>query len=334
MNWRNSGEQLGGWIEQIWQCCQPRGEKDVLLQQTTDQVVQIADPVIRQAKGYRKALHAPLAGAMEYCASLIDAIPGPVFLDKNRYYDDPLVKALFASPDELEEVLRFSPEVNALRKQGRTGDVVALLTMMQQEKTIFGHKQEGEMLVRDVRQQAVSFFDHKIVAPAADLVETKTGIVNRGLEVLATVAMEQITTLRSRKAELQQQKEYLKGIVKILGGKTRVREMFATRDPANWEELRKAEKTLVAVEEELEQLREQLATPEQALGHLEAIMRKPDEILVVRDQFFRLNWMGVRVDDAPGNDGNDITLAEFSLQDEFRRSAVLVAFSLGSTTNS
>jgi len=330
MNWRNSSARIGGWIEHVWRLRQTRGEQDVVLQQTTDQVVQIADPVIRQAKGYRKALHASIAEAMEHCASLIDAIPGPVYLDRNRYYDDPVVKALFASPDELEEVLRFSPDVNALRKRGQTGEVSALLTMTQQEKTIFGHKQEGEMLVRDVRQQAVSFFDHKIVAPSADLVETKAGIVNRGLEVLATVAMEEITTLRARKAELQQKKEYLKGIVKILGGKTRVREMFATRDPGNWEELRKAEKTLVAVEEELEQLREQLATPEQALGHLEAIMRKSGEILVVRDQFFRLNWMGVRVDDASGSDGNDITLAEFSLQDEFRRSAVLVAFSLGS----
>mgnify|MGYP001416649051 FL=1 len=330
MNWRNSSARIGGWIEHVWRLRQTRGEQDVVLQQTTDQVVQIADPVTRQAKGYRKALHASIAEAMEHCASLIDAIPGPVYLDRNRYYDDPVVKALFASPDELEEVLRFSPDVNALRKRGQTGEVSALLTMTQQAKTIFGHKQEGEMLVRDVRQQAVSFFDHKIVAPSADLVETKAGIVNRGLEVLATVAMEEITTLRARKAELQQKKEYLKGIVKILGGKTRVREMFATRDPGNWEELRKAEKTLVAVEEELEQLREQLATPEQALGHLEAIMRKSGEILVVRDQFFRLNWMGVRVDDASGSDGNDITLAEFSLQDEFRRSAVLVAFSLGS----
>lgn len=333
MNWKNRGGRLGGWLGPIWQHYQARGEQESLVRQTTDHVVQIADPVIRQAKGYRKVLHEPIAGSMEYCHALIDAIPGPVVLDRNRYYDDPLVKALFASPEELEEVLRLSPDVNALRKRGQTGDVVALLTMTQQEKTIFGHQQEGEMLVRDVRQQAVSFFDHRIVAPAADLAETKAGIVNRGLEVLATVVMEQITTLRSRKAELQGKKEHLKGLQKILGGKNHVREMFASRDPVNWEELRKAEKALAEVEEELERLREQLATPEQSLGYLEAIMRKPGDILVVHNQFFRLNWMGVRVDNGPGNDGNDITLAEFSLQEEFRRSAVLVTFALGATTS-
>ncbi|WP_319587702.1 hypothetical protein [uncultured Desulfobulbus sp.] len=333
MKWQNGRDRLGGWLGHIWQHYQDRGEQESHVRQITDYVVQIADPVIRQAKGYRKVLHEPIAGSMEYCQALIDAIPGPVVLDKNRYYDDPLVKALFASPDELEEVLRLSPDVNALRKRGQTGEVVALLTMTQQEKTIFGHQQEGEMLVRDVRQQAVSFFDHRIVAPAADLALTKAGIVNRGLEVLATVAMEQITTLRSRKAELQGKKEYLKGIQKILGGKNHVREMFASRDPVNWEELRKAEKALAEVEEELERLREHIATPEQSLGYLEAIMRKPGDILEVHNQFFRLNWMGVRVDDGPGSDGNDITLAEFSLQEEFRRSAVLVSFALGATSS-
>jgi len=333
MNWQNGGARLGGWIGTLWQHYTTRDEGDTLIRQTTDSVVQIADPVIRQAKGYRKVLHDPVSGAMEYCQALIDAIPGPVVLDRNRYYDDPLVKALFASPDELEEVLRLSPDVNALRKRGQTGEVVALLTMTQQEKTIFGHQQDGEMLVRDVRQQAVSFFDHRIVAPAADLALTKVGIVNRGLEVLATVAMERITTLRSRKAELQGKKEYLKGIQKILGGKSHVREMFASRDPVNWEELRKAEKALAEVEEELERLRQQIATPEQSLGYLEEIMRKPGETLAVQNQFFRLNWMGVRVDDLPGSDGNDISLAEFSLQEGFRRSAVLVTFALGATTS-
>jgi hypothetical protein len=331
MNIQNSQQRIGGWIGTIWQDYKDRKATQGIVHHATEQALQIADPVIRQAKSYRKVLHDPIAGAMAYCNSLIDAIPGPVLLDRNRYYDDPLVKALFASPDQLEEVLHLSPETMALRKQGQTGEVVALLTMQQQERTIFGHKQEGELLIRDVRQQAVSFVDHRIVAPSVNLAMTKNGIVNRGLEVLATAAMEQITTLRARKAELQEKKEYLKGMIKILGGKTHMREMFASADPGKRAELRKAEKILAEVEQELEQLREQIATPEQSLGYLEKIMKKPDQTLKVQHQFFRLNWMGVRVDDMADNEGNDITLAEFSVHDEFRRSAVLVTFAIGST---
>ncbi|MDH3329888.1 MAG: hypothetical protein OEM01_11690 [Desulfobulbaceae bacterium] len=39
--------------------------------------------------------------------------------------------------------------------------------------------------------------------------------------------------------------------------------------------------------------------------------------------------MGVRVDDILGSEGNEISLAEFSVREELRRSALLVTFSLG-----
>jgi|GEM_PF-1085708 len=318
---------VGGWMRNVWQKLHPPGAGQDPVLQATDRVVQIADPVIRQAKRYRQILHDPIAGAITYFQSLIDTIPGPVVLHPNRYYDDPVVKALFASPGELEEMLRFNPEINRFRKQGAAGEVTAMMTMEQNERTIFGHKQEGELLVRDVRQQAVSFSDHRIVAVAADLDATKVGIVHRGLEVLATVAMERITTLRAQKAELEGKKEYLKGMSKILGGKSHRQEIFAVSTVKNREELRKVEQFLQEVDQELEELRNRIALPEQSLGYLEEIMREPEKMLVARRQNLRLNWMGVRVDDEPDNEGNDITLAEFAME-EVRRSAVLVRFSL------
>lgn len=327
MNRQHGGSRIGAWLGSVWQQFQPRATADDPVVQATDRVVEIADPVIRQAKRYRQVLAEPIAGSMRYFQSLLATIPGPVVLDRRRYYDDPTVKALFASPDELDEVLRFNPEINKLRQQGLSGDMVAMMTMLQQERTIFGHKQEGELLVRDVRQQAVSFTDHRIVAPSADLDTAKDGIVNRGLEVLATVAMERITTLRANKAELQGKKEYLQGMVKILGGRSHRQELFAAPTVHNREELRKVEQKLADVEQELETLRQQIALPEQSLAHLEEIMRQPETMLVAHRQSLRLNWMGVRVDDEPGSEGNDITLAEFAMED-VRRSAVLVTFTL------
>lgn len=333
MSGRNGGSRIGAWFGSIWQQFQSQATADDPVVQATDRVVQIADPVIRQAKRYRQVLADPVAGSMRYFQSLLATIPGPVALDRNRYYDDPTVKALFASPEELDEVLRLNPEINKLRKQGLRGDMVAMMTMLQQERTIFGHKQEGELLVRDVRQQAVSFTDHRIVAPSADLDTAKDGIVNRGLEVLATVAMERITTLRANKAELQGKKEYLQGMVKIFGGRSHRQELFAAPTAHNREELRKVEQMLAEVERELEEVRQRIALPEQSLAHLEEIMRQPETMLIARRQSLRLNWMGVRVDDEPGSEGNEITLAEFSMED-VRRSAVLVTFSLASVADS
>lgn len=327
MNEQHKQSRIGAWMGGLWQRLAPQATAEAPVFQATERVVQIADPVIRQAKGYRRILAGPIAGSMQYFESLLETIPGPVVLDRTQYYDDPTVKALFASPDALDEVLHGNPEINKLRTQGLRGEMVAMMTMLRQERTIFGHKQEGELIIRDVRQQAVSFTDHRIVAPSLDLQTTRSGIVNRGLEVLATVAMERITTLRAHKAELQGQKEYLQGMVKILGGRSHRQEIFAGPTSQNREELRKVEQHLAEVDQELEQLRRQIALPEHSLAHLEEILGQPQAMLAAHRQTFRLNWKGVRVDDEPDGEGNDITLAEFSVED-VRRSAVLVRFTL------
>lgn len=311
------------WIATFLQRYQSQEKEDDPITQVTDRVVQIADPVIRQAKRYRQVLAEPIAGSIRYFRSLVEIIPGPIVLHRSRFYDDPTVKALFATPDELDEVLRNDPENNILRRQGVAGDVMAIMTMRRQERTIFGHEQDGELILRDVRQQAVSFTDHRIVAPSANLDSTKAGIVKRGLEALAMVAMERITTQRSNKAELQEKKEYLQGMIRILGAKSHCQRFLATHSR---EDLVKLEQMLAEVKLELETMHQRIGLPEQSLAHLEEVMRSPELTLTACRKKLRLNWMGVRVDD-PVSEGNDIILAEISLK-ENHRSAVLVTFAI------
>ena len=331
MNESHSRTGIGGWLRNTWEQHRQRRRRAALLRQAVEEVVGVADPLIRGASKYRKILQPQVAEAMHYFGTIIDAIPGPVELNRKSYNDDPLVKALFASADALEELLRISPQANALRDQGHAGEAIALLTMIRQERTIYCTQQQGEICRPDVPQRAVNFIDHQIVAPTADLDKTKNKLVHRSLEVLATLAMEEITALRSRKAELQEKKQYLQTMLKILGGKTHMAEMFAAPDPKKMKDIRKVEKELARVESELAEVREQIATPEQSLGYLEKTLRRPDVSLAMQSQSFRLNWMNVRVDDMPEAEGNDITLAEFSAGEELKRSAVLVSFLLETT---
>jgi hypothetical protein len=117
-------------------------------------------------------------------------------------------------------------------------------------------------------------------------------------------------------------------MAKIYSGKSYRQEMFAPPDIKDREELRKIEQLLGEVNREFEELQAQIALPEQSLGYLEEIMREPEKMLFAHTQRLRLNWMGVRVDNEPDSEGSDIELTEFCLQEELRRSAVLVSFSL------
>lgn len=319
-------QKAGSWFSGVWQQYQHKKAGDAVIDQATERVVDIADPHIRAAGRYRKALRMPVEAARQYCTSLLAKVPGPVLLSRDRYHDDPQVKAVFASPESLEELLRLSPELSQLRDQGHAGPVMALMTMSLEEKTIFGYQREGEIVMRDVAQRAVNFYDHRLVAPAADIALTREGVVRRGLEVLATVAMERIETLQGKKAELQQKREYLRAAMKILSGRTQVLEMFAAPEPGKREEYRKAEELLAEVDRELLEVRDLIGRPEQSLAFLDGVLRNPADSLIVGQRTMRLNWMNVRVEGQAESDGHDVTLAEFSVPEIVNRSAMLVCF--------
>ena len=323
---------IGGWLRSVWEQNIERRRRESHLLRSVEHAVDVADPVIRQARKYRKILQPPVESAMQYCGTIIDSIPGPVELSRRGYNENPSVRSLFNKPEDLEDLLRISPETKALSDQGYEGDILALLTMTRQEVTVFGHQEEGGHIMRDVPQKSLNFIDHRIVAPAADLDKTKDKLINRGIEVLATLAMEEITSLRARKAELQEKKQHLLAMRRILGGKSHMIEMFAIPDPKQRKDIRKVETALEDLENELTDIRQQIETPEQSLGYLENKMRNPDNFLVMQNLSYRLDWKNVLVDDMPDTEGNDINLAEFSITEELRRSAIFVSFSLQPVT--
>ena len=322
----NSSPTFVSWIQGFGQRYQASRAREQILRQATDMVVEVADPRIRQVGRYRKILRSPMQGAMEYCSTLVDSIPGPVRLSRQQYHADPLVKAIFVSAEELEEVLRLAPENSGLPDHKKERDSVALLTMTRKEKTIFKHEQQGDIISRDVKKRTVSFIDHRLVASSATLGKTKELLKDRGLEVLATIAMERIASLRGDLAELRERREYLKSMRRMLDGRSRTQELFSRPDHETTEKLRKLKKLIREVEAEVESARQKIERPEDGLALLQGIMDQPGDTLIAHDQTLRLDWMNVLLDNKDDSKGNDISLAELSIKDELQRSAVLVVF--------
>ncbi|MEA2114351.1 MAG: hypothetical protein U9P36_03070, partial [Thermodesulfobacteriota bacterium] len=184
--------------------------------------------------------------------------------------------------------------------------------------------------LRDVKSRAVNFTDHRLVAPSSTMDNSKELLRQRALEVLATIAMEQIVSFRGNLAELRERREHLKSMRRIFGGRKHAQELFAGPDRETAEKLRKVKKRLIEVEAEIETARQEFGTPEDALALLQKIMNQPEDALIAREQTMRVDWMNVLVG---GNDaeGNEISLAELSVTDELQRSAVLVEFTLPNT---
>lgn len=292
------------------------------LVRTIEELVEIADPKIRLAPRYRKILLAPVEAAVSHCSLMVGSIPGPVRLHQKTYYDNPLVKALFRSVEEMETLLRGARNAAA---PGEGRELFALLTMTMTETVIYGHKQQGEMLLADVPMKAVTFIDHRIVAPSPDLQTTKTGLVQRSLEILGSVAMEKIVSLKANLAELRERRARLSSMKRILSGKRQTFEIFAQPEQENAAKLQELQTLLSETEKEIEAAKKEIETPEDKLGFLQRIMTSPAGTLTLREQSLKLNWMNVLVqgDEEPSH---QIDLVELALNEELRRSAVLVSF--------
>jgi hypothetical protein len=290
-----------------------------------DRLVDIADPAIRQARRFHSALVDPIEAAASYCNSMTEQIPGPLVLDRNTYYNDPSVKPLFASYDEMQLLLHHHQNTKAELPTGENGKAVALLTMIQEEKTIFAPRQTGDLIEKDVMQKSVNFSDHRLVAVSDSLADAKGWVTDRGLDVLATYAMEQITQLKTKKAELREKIAYLRGASTIVSGKIRAHGGFGVPDPALEEKLDTIRTTLASAEKELTQTNELLSYPDDSLKYLIRVLQTAADLLTVDHSTFRLDWKNVVVDDSDET-GKDTILAKFSLSDELTRYAVFVTF--------
>lgn len=298
-----------------------RRRQDVL--KAVEEVVEIADPIIRLAHRYRKILLPSIETAMTYCNQLVNSLPGPLRLNRSAYYDDPQVKALFLSVEAMDLILRQARNM-AAPEWGQ--EIFALLTMNKSEKTIYGHKQLGEQILRDVAMQAVTFTDHRVVGTAADLETAKIQLKQRSLEILAGVAMEKIATLKANLAELRERRERLNAMHQILSGKRRTFEIFAQPEQENAKKISELKALLSATEEEITIARKELETPDDRLGHLKGVMDLPADTIALRAQSLRLNWMNVIAEDGEEAGIHQINLAELSLNEELQRSAILVCF--------
>lgn len=292
------------------------------LEKSIEEIVEIADPKIRLARRYLSELLVPVETAVSYCTQMAGSIPGPVRLDQKSYHDNPLVKAFFRTMEEMETLLF---EARKTAAQGGGEELFALLTMTKAETTVFGHKKQGEMILADVPMRAVTFLDHRLVAPNSDLQETIGGLVHRSLQILASVAMENIASLRDNLSELRERRARLSSLQRILSGKRATFEVFAQAEQGGAEKLQEVQKLLRETEGEIEKAKKELETPEDALGHLRRIMASPANILTLHKQSLKLNWMNVLVE-GEEEAFHEIDLIELALNEELRRSAILVSF--------
>ncbi|MDR2188775.1 MAG: hypothetical protein LBE62_12135 [Azonexus sp.] len=179
------------------------------------------DPTLRAAGNFDKRLTQPLAHAIDYCAGLIDALPGSVAIDHRAFADDPLVHALFATADDIRQMLGRSQAVRdflASPASWQADHFHALLVARRQEKTQLGMKRVGDVIENDVPLRLLFFSDQTLIEPHCELESLCQRLRHRALESLFQTFQAHLDALRQERDGLSAESAAERSHLTVLRG--------------------------------------------------------------------------------------------------------------------
>lgn len=150
----------------------PSSTPDAATRRALARVGELIDPRLVGLRGFERQLVLPIQYALGYCNGLVDSLPGPLNVERRAFATDPLVHALFATGNDIDQMLGKSQAVRDFLNEvdSRTTDhFYALFAARRMEKRQMGVEIHGETVLSDVPQTVLYFSDHTLTEPAASL---------------------------------------------------------------------------------------------------------------------------------------------------------------------
>ncbi len=279
-----------------------------------EQVGEIVGPLLKSAPGFERELAPAVEHVLGYCEGLIEALPGPIIINRQAFSGDPLVHALFATADDIDQMLGRSQAVRDFLAEPQCWEseyFYAMFAARRQQKKQLGIGQQGNVLQNDVPQVVVYFSGQTLVEPHCNLEVTLENLRCRGLESLLRTFHDHVETLRSERDGLRADVSMQRAHLTVLRGKSPGPEFEThTRHLADLDA----------------RLREKAASlmPDQLLAALADYLREPEASLGLSPVSITVDRLGV-VSEQGGDDVNAQTLkfSEFRGRDKRNYMAML-----------
>ena len=261
------------------------------LARALERVANYVDPLLPAMPGFEKQLAKPVHHALDYCQWLVSTLPGPVELGRQAFSADPLVHALFATANDIDEMLGRSQEVRDFLREPCSWDsdhFHALFAAQHEQKHQLGMARDGEVIRSDVPQTVVYFSHPQLVVPACQLEMTLSQLRCKAFERLLDDFHAGIEVLRAERAQLRSEIALERSGLSMLVG--------AGKDSAFAE----GEKSVADLDRRLLALNERLH-PESQLQALAEHLQNAEQHLKLNTVELRLDAMGV----VQGNGSSD-----------------------------
>lgn len=280
----------------------PGEPEDLALDEAMERAVMRVEPHVKQTRQWPDRYRAAIGRALVQARRVAQSVPGPITLDREHWVGDPLVHALFASPDDMRRLLSMNPVLRDFIAVHGGTEVHVLLSMQREDKHILGIEASGEILRRDVPQRVLWFTDHQFLAPAASEAEARETLLwtlfDRFLERLS----KGVDQLKHERERLVQEKDQ---------AQARLRAATETRRPVLERDL---QHLLVRLGENA-----QLLDPGSLHDVFDTVLSHPEDCLFLERHAFRLDAMGL-----VQYEGNGLTIEFTDLVERYQAPRTVV----------
>jgi hypothetical protein len=181
-----------------------------------DYLIERIDPRLALVGGCRRTLGRPAERVLEFARSLVAQLPAPIALRSEGWAAEPRLRAFFARPGDIGEILARSAGVREYFAGGRD-EGFAVLGMTRKQTRVLAQALQGEMVQREVPRTSVSFTEHRVSVPCADVAALKRDLARRALDFIAERVATRLATLDGERKDLEQQRDVLKARLRLAG---------------------------------------------------------------------------------------------------------------------
>lgn len=264
----------------------PPPPPDPDLSKALGRVAELVDPMLRVAPGFERHLATPLRHALGYCDGLVAALPGPVDISRHAFATDPLVHALFATADDIDQMLGRSQAVRDFLAEPCSWEgehFYAMFAARRQQKHQFGMARQGDVIRNDVPQTVLYFSGQTLIEPNCQLDNTLHGLRCKALESLLRTFHDHVDVLRHERdglrADIAIERAHLTVLRGTSGGAAY---QVATRHLAELDARLRQHAEALLPDHLLAALADYLLAPEPAL-HLSPVSVAVDRLGIVHD---------------------------------------------------
>ena len=303
----------------------PDRVSDEMIDWAVEKAITLTNPRLKLLPASSRRLAPAAETTIKFLRAQASTLPAVHTLSSKSWALDPVLRAFFVAPSDIEGVLGASENLRTLfGKYPELDEAYAVLGMALKIQPVFGMAVQGDMVQRDVAQTSASFSDHRTRLCDRDELRLRRVVGVAAFEYLLAQALSEIGQERVERQDLQTSRSLIRTRLRLLQQHgPGLGSIFGAAPAAQSEQARLAVE-LLENERQLEELGGD-SVLEAELECLRDVLDNPQRYLQFELGHLRLNRMNLVLDEGIPEAAADVNFSVVELKGHLpmRRAFVL-----------